>query len=88
MVQKHLIKGDFMKVWIDKQGGTHYHKEDCEMLKPFPPTDNKLLARMQFHYEGIERQLRKDKFGWWQDIIVDGKRYGMCPICFGHGGRK
>jgi hypothetical protein len=35
-----------MKVWIDKQGGTHYHKADCKMIgKPF-------------RYEEIEHRVR------------------------------
>jgi len=71
-----------MKVWIDKQGGTHYHKADCEMIgKPH-------------HYEEIEHQLRKipapyrKMFGIYANIVVDHKIYEPCPVCFGHGERK
>jgi len=61
-----------MEVWIDKQGGRHYHKADCPMVK-----DGK------FHYESIERRLRLHKhFNIPRDIIVDHKRYMPCPGCF------
>jgi hypothetical protein len=60
-----------MKVWIDKQGGTHYHKEDCKMIGA------------PYHYEPIERRLRGNSLMGYRDIIVDGKRYSHCPMCFG-----
>jgi hypothetical protein len=72
-----------MKVWIDKQGGTHYHKEFC----PIVVNDSPLVDRLppvQFHYENIVRQLRGNIFDGWRDIIVDGNRYSSCPICFRH----
>jgi hypothetical protein len=66
-----------MKVWIDKQGGLHYHKADCKMIgKPY-------------HYEEIEHRIRRNKlilrnmFGEYQNIIVDKRRYHPCPLCFG-----
>jgi len=89
-----------MKVWIDKQGGTHYHKASCVMITPhiwiqhgkvIPET----LPPINFHYEEIEHKIRlnayttpKEIHGEYQHIIVDGKRYIPCPICFGNGDRK
>jgi hypothetical protein len=61
-----------MKLWIDKQGGRHYHKEGCKMIG-YP-----------YHYEPVVKQPRRNKYGEWRDIIVDGKRYSYCPICFGY----
>ena len=68
-----------MKIWIDKQGGTHYHKEGCPMIKPLP---NSKLPPITYHYELIVRQIRLCNYGW-RDIIVDGSRYSYCPLCFG-----
>ena len=70
-----------MKVWIDKQGGMHYHREDCRMLKSIPPTKTRLNP-IQFHYEPIDRQLRGNSLFGYKDIIVDGNHYSSCPICF------
>jgi hypothetical protein len=76
-----------MKVWIDKQGGKHYHKEDCKIVAE---TKN-IKVEQIFHYEPIEHQIRRYHLVYnkdYTDIIVDGKRYHPCPICFGHGARK
>jgi hypothetical protein len=63
-----------MKVWIDKQGGTHYHKENCKMIgKPF-------------RYEEIEHRVRTFAPLFpheYREIIVDNRRYHPCPMCFG-----
>lgn len=62
--------------WIDKQGGSHYHKEDCEHIRNNP----------QYHYEPITRtKTRKpDKHGWGLTRIrEDGNYYMACPACFG-----
>ena len=64
-----------MKVWIDRQGGRHYHKENCVMVK-----------EPRFSYQPIEKKLRIDarRNGqlFYRDIKVDGKVYRMCPGCF------
>lgn len=54
-----------MKVWVDKQGGTHYHKEDCGMTKD-----------PKFHYEPVEvsEELVKLRRG----ILIHGQRYTPC----------
>lgn len=64
-----------MKVWIDKQGGRHYHKENCAMVKD-----------TLFSYQPIEKRLRIDAKHcgrtFYRAIKVDGKVYHMCPGCF------
>ena len=70
-----------MKLWIDKQGGTHYHKEGCKIIQP--PNLKTLLTQITFHYGPIERRLRGNSLMGYRDIIVDGKRYSHCPMCFG-----
>ena len=66
-----------MKVWIDKQGGTHYHKEGCKMIGA------------PYHYEPFEHTIRKipvrfrKMFGEYRNITIDHKRYMPCPLCFG-----
>ena len=75
-----------MKVWIDKQGGTHYHKADCKMILPIK---NGRLPQIAFHYEEIEHRIRHFRCSKeYADIIVDGNRYWACPICFGHKREK
>lgn len=69
-----------MKVWIDKQERTHYHKGGCPMIKPLP--DSK-LPPITYHYELIVRQIRRNKYGELQNIWVDGSRYIHCTLCFG-----
>jgi hypothetical protein len=68
-----------MKVWIDKQGGTHYHKADCKMIeKPY-------------HYEEIEHKVRRLGMPYHKEygrIMVDKKLYYPCPMCFGYGEKK
>ena len=61
-----------MKVWIDKQGGTHFHKENCQIVKS-----------PMFHYEPVEKRLRLyTEFGhrMYHNIRVDGKLYSPC-VC-------
>jgi len=72
-----------MKIWIDKQGGTHYHKADCKMIEPMPRTTGSLTP-INFHYEEIEHRLRGNSLMGYRDIIVDGLRYSSCPMCFGY----
>ena len=63
-----------MKVWIDKQGGTHYHKEGCKMTQD-----------PKFHYEAIEHKVRRLGMPYHKEygrIMVDKKLYYPCPICF------
>lgn len=55
-----------MKVWIDKKGGRHYHKENCPMVQD-----------KRFPYEPVEKDIEN-----YQDIIVGNKRYLACPGCF------
>ena len=51
--------------WIDKQGGSHYHKEDCVMIKD-----------PNYHYEPITRSKRRpDRYWGLQRILEDGKYY-------------
>ena len=58
--------------WIDKQGGSHYHKEDCMMIKD-----------PQFHYEPITRRKRRLFKNYdWERIRVDGKYYEPCACVF------
>ena len=63
-----------MKVWIDKQGGMHYHKADCKMIgKPY-------------HYEEIEHKVRRLGMPYGKEygrIMIDKKLYYPCPLCFG-----
>ena len=87
-----------MKVWIDKQGGTHYHKETCEDVKrsiEYQNTGKVIpsslgLPPLIFHYEPIEHRLFRidtnsasSPHKEYANIIVDGKRYSYCPMCFG-----
>ena len=57
-----------MKVWIDKQGGMHYHKKNCLALT------NKSLFELTIGKDIPERGL---------DIYPWGITYSPCPICFG-----
>ena len=65
-----------MKVWIDKQGGTHYHKEGCPTLL------GKLTLKLQ------ELQIGNDIGERGLSIYPWGEIYYPCPICFGHGERR
>jgi hypothetical protein len=70
-----------MKVWIDKQGGMHYHKADCKMIDY---VDN--ANALPFRYEEIEHQIRRYHLIYnrnYPSIKVDGKWYAPCPMCFG-----
>ena len=72
-----------MKVWIDKNGGTHYHKEGCKMIQP--PNLKTLLTQITFHYEPIEHKVRRLGMPYHKEygrIMVDKKLYYPCPICF------
>ena len=70
-----------MKIWIDKHGGMHYHKEGCKVMDVKHPNSP--------GHEEIVHRIRKMKY-WddYNDIVVDGKKYMRCPICFGYGGRR
>jgi len=79
-----------MKVFIDKHGGYHYHKEDCPLIQPSliymqtgkPP--KRKLTQLVFPYEPIQHRIRK--YGLlkiYGAIVVDGIRYAACPFCFG-----
>ena len=72
-----------MKVWIDKQGGTHYHKEFCPLIVKESPLVSRLPI-VNFHYEIIQHRLRGNSLMGYHDIIVEENRYSPCPICFGH----
>lgn len=59
--------------WIDKRGGSHYHKCDCMMIKD-----------PRFRYEKVERNHKRTKnnlFGL-NRIREDGKYYIPCPVCW------
>ena len=82
-----------MKVWIDKQGGTHYHKEGCQIIRPTLEyqkfgkviTEYK-LPPIIFHYEPIEHKVRRLGMPYGKEygrIMIDKKLYYPCPICFG-----
>lgn len=60
-----------MKIWIDKDGGNHYHREECRMIdRP--------------SYEELERQLKSVGLSReWAAIKVDKRKYYPCPVCFG-----
>jgi len=68
-----------MKLWIDKQGGFHYHNcKDCEAIK--------YTVEYQSGYEEIERKVRRTGMPYGKQygrIKVDGKYYIPCPICIG-----
>ena len=57
-----------MKVWIDKQGGTHYHKEFCRMITP------------QYHYEPVE--VSDTIIQHLSDVRIDKQLYYPCPLCY------
>ena len=59
-----------MKIWIDKQGGRHYHKEDCPMVK-----------EPVYHYEPIEVGEETAQI-MAKGIYISGKTYMPCPGCF------
>jgi hypothetical protein len=72
-----------MKVWIDKQGGTHYHKKNCKMIRPIV---NGKLPQIKFHYKPIEHKVRRLGMPYHKEygrIMVDKKLYYPCPMCFG-----
>lgn len=58
--------------WIDRQWGSHYHKEDCPMIKD-----------PHYHYEPITRtKPRKiDKNGWGLTRIKEGGEYYVACSC-------
>ena len=61
--------------WIDKKGGSHYHKETCSHIKDNP----------QYHYEPITRSLPRihSLDGWGLTRVREGGKYYMaCPACF------
>jgi hypothetical protein len=57
-----------IELWIDKQGGSHYHKSDCEMVKD-----------PHFHYEPIKRLAKFNRgIVYPRFIVVDKKMYYPC----------
>lgn len=58
--------------WIDRQGGSHYHKEDCPMVKD-----------PHYHYEPITRSLPRIHTldGWGLTRIKEGGKYYMACAC-------
>jgi hypothetical protein len=56
--------------WIDKQGGSHYHREDCPMVKD-----------PQFHYEPITRRKRRPDKEWGLERIREGGKYWIACAC-------
>ena len=64
-----------MIIYIDKQGGRHYHKSGCKMIDD-----------PKFNYEAVNKEIRKNnKYSDnYRNIRVDGKLYFPCPLCFGH----
>ena len=88
-----------MKIWIDKQGGAHYHKETCQIPKgEVASLSDEVITKLpsiKFRYEEIAHIIRHrrspyhnvklNKFG---PILIENKIYYPCPICFGHGGRN
>lgn len=56
--------------WIDKQGGSHYHKETCEMVKD-----------PHYHYEPIIRRWRQIDKHWGLERIREGGKYYMPCAC-------
>jgi hypothetical protein len=57
-----------MQVWIDKQGGSHYHTEDCLMVKD-----------PMFHYE--QYRVGISPLGKEMPTIRIGRKYYMPDIC-------
>ena len=79
-----------MKVWIDKQGGTHYHKEDCPMIKGETVSLRgeaiTKLPPIKFHYEEINHIIRHRRGFFHKElaaILIENKIYYPCPMCFG-----
>ena len=58
--------------WIDRQGGRHYHKKDCQMVTGYP----------HYNYEPIKRRKRRIP-SYLTRIREGGKYYNPCPGCFG-----
>ena len=54
-----------MKVWIDKTGGRHYHKQGCVMT-----------ADTRYHYETAE--VDDDAVPKHKRIVVEKKSYYPC----------
>ena len=61
--------------WIDKKGGSHYHKGGCPMIQD-----------PRFRYKPITRTLPRihtlDGYGLTR-IREGGKYYNPCPACYG-----
>lgn len=57
-----------MKVWIDKEGGRHFHKEHCPMVND-----------PMFHYEAVEVEKENLQV---KGILIEGKLYVPCLACF------
>lgn len=65
-----------MNLLIDKHGGLHYHKLDCQVPNGI---SRGILKPIKFNYKEIDYPLKRK-----EDILVDGKYYNPCPFCFGH----
>ena len=73
-----------MKIFIDKHGGMHYHREDCRVVIDRNPIDGMSFG----NYEGVEVAHLWKQNGEWCSITVDGGWYFPCPFCFGENRRK
>ena len=61
--------------WIDRKGGSHYHKEDCPMTNP-------ITIEPRYHYEPITRtKPRKKDIDWGLTRIRDGGKYYVACAC-------
>lgn len=60
-----------MKIWIDKHGGMHYHKENCRILQG-------IVGGFQPTYEEVEYSGKLNHV-----IRIDGRDYAKCLFCFG-----
>lgn len=72
-----------MKIWIDKQGGMHYHKADCKVVQTTNP--------IHFKYDEVERTVRRLGMRYHKEyatITIEGRRYRPCPFCFGYDKRR
>ena len=62
-----------MKIWIDKQGGTHYHKRNCPLIRFDVPPLSSLYREITIGNDIPKRGLK---------IYPWGKVYSPCPVCF------
>ena len=65
-------------VWIDKQGGSHYHHDFCPMVK-----------EPRYHYEPIKRRMKFNyNIVYPNYIVVDNKMYNPCACIYGVRGKR